>query len=87
MQGFFIAKQTGFYRFTSPSDQVDNWAYLWTSNPTYSAWSDANTSFQSQRIGGPFTTGAFAISLNAGDAIPFTYCGPMVEASERIHSN
>ncbi|ETS84401.1 hypothetical protein PFICI_02426 [Pestalotiopsis fici W106-1] len=73
LQGFFIAKQTGTYTFSSSKDYIDNWGYLWTGDVAYSTWSDSNTNFQASRTGAGYYGGSYSVTLNAGDAIPLAW--------------
>ncbi|KAK6068358.1 hypothetical protein SCUP515_09644 [Seiridium cupressi] len=73
LQGFFIAKETGKYTFTSSKDYIDNWGYLWTGDASYSTWSDSNTAYQASRTGAGYITGTTTVALNAGDAIPLAF--------------
>ncbi|KAH8199362.1 hypothetical protein TruAng_006494 [Truncatella angustata] len=73
LQGFFIAKETGTYTFTSSKDYIDNWGYLWTGDAAYSSWSDSNTAYKASRTGAGYVTGTATVALNAGDAIPLAF--------------
>jgi len=72
-QGFFVAPLSGTFTFTVPSAGNDNFAELWMGPAAY-AWTDQTANFKSTR--GATTTstdGVFSITMNAGDAQPFTY--------------
>lgn len=73
LQGFFVARQTGTYTFSSSRDYIDNWGYLWLGDAAYSTWSDSNTAFQASRTGAGYITGITTVTLNEGDAIPLAW--------------
>ncbi|KAL6407697.1 putative gleya adhesin domain protein [Ilyonectria robusta] len=71
--GFFIAKETGTYTFTSLADAIDNWGYLWVGDVAYSDWNDDNTAFKASRTGAGNFGGSYSVTLRKGDAIPLTW--------------
>jgi hypothetical protein len=73
LQGFFIAKETGKYNFSSAAESIDNWGYLWLNDVAYSAWNDNNAAFKASRTFYGNVGGSTTVTLNAGDAIPLTW--------------
>ncbi|KAJ4348832.1 uncharacterized protein N0V89_010210 [Didymosphaeria variabile] len=73
LQGFFIAKETGTYTFSSSGNDVDNYGYAWSGDSAYSAWDDTNAGFKSSRTAAAYISGTTSLVMNAGDAVPFTY--------------
>lgn len=71
-QGFFIAPQTGSYTFTVPAENNDNFAQLWTGASALS-WLDSASAFKAVRTATTSSIGQAVVSLNAGDAMPFSY--------------
>jgi len=71
-QGFFIAPQTGTYTFTVPAENNDNFAQLWTGASALT-WADNASAFKAVRTATTSSIGQTTVSLNAGDAMPFSY--------------
>lgn len=72
-QGFFLAPQTGTYTFTVPSSGNDNFAELWVGSPALS-WNDQNAAFKAIRgAESSSPDGVFSVTMNKGDATPFSY--------------
>ncbi|KAF7558200.1 hypothetical protein G7Z17_g12 [Cylindrodendrum hubeiense] len=71
--GFFVARETGYYTFSSSGSYIDNWGYLWTGDKAYRDWNDGNADFKASRIAEPYVSGSVRIWMNKGDAIPLTW--------------
>ncbi|CAK7206636.1 hypothetical protein SEUCBS139899_009437 [Sporothrix eucalyptigena] len=71
LQGFFVARETGTYTFSTTGSYIDNWGYLWTGDVSYADWNDGNADFLGIWLG----TGTYEteVTMNEGDAIPFTW--------------
>lgn len=71
--GFFVAKESGTYEFSSSGDSIDNWGYLWVGSAAYQ-WTDSNAAFMASRTGtDAFFGGSYSIDMNKGDAVPITW--------------
>ncbi|KAJ1333129.1 GLEYA domain-containing protein [Microdochium nivale] len=72
-QGFFVAPQSGTYTFTVPASNNDNFAELWV-GPSAFAWTDQTAAFKVIRgASGSTPDGVLSVTMNAGDAQPFSY--------------
>ncbi|KAK5989411.1 hypothetical protein PT974_10930 [Cladobotryum mycophilum] len=71
--GFFLAKESGQYTFSSNAATVDNWESIWLGDVAFSDWNDSNAGFKAQRIGSGTQGGTTTITLTKGSAIPITY--------------
>ncbi|KAI5463554.1 GLEYA domain-containing protein [Mariannaea sp. PMI_226] len=70
--GFFVAKETGQYTFSSSSDLIDNWGYLWVGDAAYN-WNENNAAFKASRTVSGYFGGTYSVVMNTGDAIPITW--------------
>lgn len=71
--GFFIAKETGTYTFTSLGNAIDNWGYLWLGDVSYSDWNDDNAAFKASRTGAGNFGGSSSMTMSKGDVIPLMW--------------